>query len=540
MGQDMPTLSISSKHVAQLQASAALEGKTIDDVVSEMLDTQSSVEHLLTRAILKHSTDIISLFDLNLRHLYVNAQIEAIMGVKPAFMVGKSNRELGQPEDLVRHWESIFHEVIATREERVVYFEYPALDGIRYYESRVSPILNASGCVTHLLSIARDITERRVAEETLKEERNLFIGGSTVIFKWVTKPGWPVSYVSPNVTEQFGYLADDFISGRLLFASIVHPDDVERMAREAAAHSDSGKIQFEQEYRIRRKDGEYRWVADSTVVVRDASGMPKYYHGYVYDITDRKLAEQTRLEQERLKASLMKEQELNATIQRAVSALSHDVRTPLSVIASTKEILLRYSDQMNEDKRREKLQSIDQQLRYVMDLLDDLTTVMKGSLSERPFQPARVNLATLCMMSLNAVKETAGAAHRMIFTTDGNIETVTVDETLVSRILLNLLANAVKYSPPGSEVRLGLYKQDDQIMLRVIDHGMGIAEDDLKRIFEPFFRSESAENISGTGLGLSIVRDCVDRHSGRISVESQMGQGTTFTVWLPLGNNQIA
>ncbi len=535
----MQTLTISEDTLACLQARAASDGTTVDDLVRQLLDSPPPAEALLARAILKHSTDIISLFDLDFRHLYVNSQIEAVMGVKPADMVGKSNRELGQPDDVVAYWEATFQEVVATGQEKVLYFDYPALDGIRSYESRLSPILNADGEVSHLLSIARDITERRIAEETLKEERNLFIGGSTVIFKWMTEPGWPVSYVSPNVTEQFGYQADEFISGGLLFAAIVHPDDIERMSREAAAHSNSGKVQFEQEYRIRRTDGEFRWVTDSTVVVRDAHGVPKYFHGYVHDITDRKQAEQARLEQERLKASLKKEQELNSTIQRAVSALAHDMRTPLSVISSAKELMLRYFDRMDETKRREKLDSIDKQLRYVLDLLDDMSLLVKGSLSERQFQPAPTHLATLCQMSLNEIKETIGTGHTMIFATDGQIGTVTVDETLVSRILLNLLTNAVKFSPAGSEIKLGLYLQDNRIVLRVIDHGMGVADEDLKHIFEPFYRAETVGEISGTGLGLNIVRDCVEQHSGRISAESQPGKGTTFTVWLPMSGNMI-
>lgn len=113
------------------------------------------------------------------------------------------------------------------------------------------------------------------------------------------------------------------------------------------------------------------------------------------------------------------------------------------------------------------------------------------------------------------------------------VETVCVDEVLVSRILLNLLANAIKYSPSDSEVRLELDMPVGSVVLRVIDQGGGIHPDDLDHIFDPFYRARSARTLPGTGLGLSIVKSCVARHRGRITVDSQVGAGSTFIVELP-------
>ncbi len=128
-------------------------------------------------------------------------------------------------------------------------------------------------------------------EEALRDERRMFIGGPTVVFKWIAREGWPVEYVSPNVLCQFGYTVEDFTSGKVLYADIVHPDDLERVAGEVRNHSESGVPSFEQEYRIVRADGEYRWLYDFTVVKRDDSGNITHYQGYVHDITERKRAE---------------------------------------------------------------------------------------------------------------------------------------------------------------------------------------------------------------------------------------------------------
>ncbi|WP_198525220.1 PAS domain-containing sensor histidine kinase [Kamptonema formosum] len=128
------------------------------------------------------------------------------------------------------------------------------------------------------------------AEEALQRERRLFAGGPAIIFRWRSEENWPVEYVSPNVT-QWGFNPDDFTSGRLPYASIVHPDDVPRIAAELQAHNAAVLDSFEQDYRIFRASGEVRWVCDFTAAVRNDRGEVTHYEGYVLDITHRVLAE---------------------------------------------------------------------------------------------------------------------------------------------------------------------------------------------------------------------------------------------------------
>ena len=144
---------------------------------------------------------------------------------------------------------------------------------------------------------AIELIRRKTAAE-LREERGLFIGGPIVVFKWEAGEGWPVLYVSPNIHSQFGYLPEDLLRGMISFASIIHPDDRERVANEVSRYTDEGRFTFEQEYRIKREDGLYRWIYDFTVIERDKDGSPYAYHGYILDINDRKTTEHLLLESE--------------------------------------------------------------------------------------------------------------------------------------------------------------------------------------------------------------------------------------------------
>ncbi len=123
-----------------------------------------------------------------------------------------------------------------------------------------------------------------------REER-LFTGGTVVFFTWQAEEGWPVEHVSPNIT-QFGYEPDDFISGRVPYSSIIHPDDCDRVAAEVQAYSASGVLSFEQDYRIVRRDGVIQWVYDFTTIVRDEHNTITHYDGYILDITERKKMEE--------------------------------------------------------------------------------------------------------------------------------------------------------------------------------------------------------------------------------------------------------
>ena len=143
--------------------------------------------------------------------------------------------------------------------------------------------------------------QRRQFAHALREERSLFIAGPVVVFRWAPEEGGPVLYVSPNVMDQFGYNPDDLVGEATPYVSLIHPEDAKRFSYETIRHAEEGRRTFEIEYRLRRGDGQYRWVYDFTHIEQDETGLITSYHGYILDINERKNVER-----------LLKESEENA------------------------------------------------------------------------------------------------------------------------------------------------------------------------------------------------------------------------------------
>jgi len=218
---------------------------------------------------------------------------------------------------------------------------------------------------------------------------------------------------------------------------------------------------------------------------------------------------------------------------RMIAMFSHDFRNPLATVLSSSNILRNYEDRLSTTQKAKHFDYIDGSVHLLTQMLDDMITVAELEDGQLDFKPQKIDLTGLVESIAEEFRLIDEYAHRL--TVNATLQgLVTSDPKLLRQILSNLISNAIKYSPSESEVTITLSDDGSIINLSVHDVGIGIPEDSLSQLFEPFYRAGNVEGAKGTGLGLSIVRDCVERHNGRIEVTSQVGKGTTFIVKLPL------
>lgn len=234
-------------------------------------------------------------------------------------------------------------------------------------------------------------------------------------------------------------------------------------------------------------------------------------------------------------AELMKAKEINHFQSELVSMFSHDFRSPLTTVLSCAELLQNKSDHLSEDKKVYLFQMLRNASKNMVQLLDEVLLVGRTDADTFQCNLTDLNLELFCLELVEDLQFSADKKQiKIMFEPQGIIKPTAWDQSLLRHILGNLLANAVKYSPEGKQVKFELIPQEQEIIFRIQDWGIGIPAADHQNLFQPFHRASNVGRIPGTGLGLAIAKSCVEAHQGRIKIDSQVNEGTTVTVVLPL------
>lgn len=231
-----------------------------------------------------------------------------------------------------------------------------------------------------------------------------------------------------------------------------------------------------------------------------------------------------------LKEALLKEKELHELKSRFVTMVSHEFRTPLSVILSSADLLDRYSDRLSTTEKQKYHQRIQNAVEHFTRLMDDVLFIGKVSSGQLGFHPLQLDLESFCK---DITTETDAQPPRISFQYKGEQQEVYMDSKLLRLILLNILSNALKYSSADTTVHFSVAISSTEATFVIADEGIGMTSEDLVHVFEAFHRGTNIGNISGTGLGMTIVRDCVHLHNGTITVHSTPQQGTTVSIVIP-------
>ncbi|MEM9926334.1 MAG: ATP-binding protein [Cyanobacteria bacterium P01_D01_bin.50] len=254
-----------------------------------------------------------------------------------------------------------------------------------------------------------------------------------------------------------------------------------------------------------------------------------------------------------MRNALQKEKEMRELKSRFISIVSHEFRNPLSTISNSTELLANQNKQLTESTKDEYLQHIQNAVKHLNQLLNDVLLVGKAEVDRNQFNPVPLDLEKFCADLVAEIKLTAMDRHNIILKIQGcsiqpeknsensnyqvsntNTQLPRLDEKILRHILSNLLSNAIKYSPLGGEVRFDLFCLQEEAIFRIQDEGIGIPEIEQENLFTSFYRGSNVGKISGNGLGLSIVKQYVELHGGEISLISKEGVGTTAIVTLPI------
>ncbi|MEH2201460.1 ATP-binding protein [Nostoc sp.] len=232
-------------------------------------------------------------------------------------------------------------------------------------------------------------------------------------------------------------------------------------------------------------------------------------------------------------AALTKEKQLNTFKSQIIATVSHEYRTPLTSILAAASTLAKHSQQLDESKQERFLGIIEQKARYMSKLVDNMLLVNQFELEKPTFKPILLDLLQFFSDLIEQERETTGDRHELIFNITGHTQGFWGDRGLLQQIFINLMSNAIKYSPDGGTVEFHLIGKESEAIFYIQDRGIGIPIRDQENLFQSFSRGSNVDTIPGTGLGLAIAKGCVELHGGDITLSSEVGEGTKVTVSLP-------
>ena len=384
--------------------------------------------------------------------------------------------------------------------------------------------------------VCRDITERKQAEETLREAHQE-LGQSEQKYRglvenmndgYLVAQNQRVVFANQRATEMVGYAPEDGI-GRL-FQEFLAPEVVKEVVERYERRLRGETIPQQYETTLLRKDGT-KLPVELGIMLMTYEGSPAISI-LLRNITERKQAEEKARELQALR-------ELDRLRSGLLANVSHELRTPLTSIKGFATTLLRSDVKWSEEEQRDFLQSIDQETERLTRLISDLLDMSRIEAEGLKLEKHNYQISEI-LDSASSTLASLTEHHQLQVIVPPGLPSVFVDQMRIGQVLTNLVGNATKYSSEGSPITIEAQLAGDQINVSVTDKGEGISAKFLDRVFDRFYQAESivAGRKSGTGLGLSICRGIVEAHGGRIWVESKPGEGSKFSFSLPVGKGE--
>jgi len=478
------------------------------------------------RAIVEDQVELISRFQADSTVTFVNEAYCRYFGLTQAEVIGKTYQPVIVADDRP-HVEQLvkslsFDNPVVIIENRVLL----ANGEVRWTQWVNRALFDEHDQIVEFQSVGRDITDRKQVEIALRESEEKFrqLASHVQDVFWILSPqDAELLYVSPVFEKIWGQPCEVVARDPYAFMDFIHPDDQHRV-REAIAERDRLWGDLDLEYRIVRPDGEIRWIYDRGFPIRNEAGQVYRIVGIASDITDRKQSEVS------LQAAKETAEAANRAKSEFLSRMSHELRTPLTSVLGFADLIAR--DESLSAEHQENLAIIRRSGTYLLNLINSVLEMSRIESGELTLHETSFDLHRL-LESIHALFHLKAASKGLDLSITWNPDLpqyIQTDENKLRQVLLNLLDNAIKFTETGNIVLKAAATQEAGIKFQVADTGMGIAPEELSVLFDAFVQTETGRKLQqGTGLGLAISRQFVQMLGGEITVESQVGRGTTVT-----------
>jgi len=492
-----------------------------DQKKSEKLLRESEEKY---RLIIENQGEGIAMVDPDENFVFVNPAAEEIFGVEPGGLVHRNLKEF-----IAQEYIELIHEESKKRAQNIkstyeVEIITPA--GVRkVILITATPQTNEEGQNIGTFGVLRDITERKQAEELLRRSeekyRNLIESMPDGVYR-STHDGRFVE-LNDAMVKIMGYDSkEELMSIDITSELYFEPKDRESLV----LNTDNDDLEV---FPIKKKDGSAVWIEDHGWYVRDKNGEIIFHEGILRDVTERKLAEfQLHKYSEEL-------QEMNATKDKFMSIIAHDLKTPFSSILGLSEILKSEFKNFDSESIEQYISLIYSTSKNTYRLLENLLDWARMQQGVMSFNPRPLLLRELVADIFEIISD--GALKKQITLVNTIEEQIIIhaDMNMIKTVLRNLVSNAIKFTSTHGKIEVSAFNQNGFIQINVKDNGTGIPKADINKLFKigTSYSNRGTENEAGNGLGLILCEEFISKHSGKIWVESEVGKGSEFKILLP-------